>query len=818
MKKFSKLLTLAMIAGVGIFGSCKDCNEDMFQKLQAEIDKKAPASVDATIADLQKSINAINGSIATAQEMLQAYLPTLVTKPELADTAKNIRALLNDYAKASALQAAATKLETLGQDLEAAKEILANAIIAIQEDVTTNANAISAIKEDVSTNAEDIAKLNEAIKKLQELSGAMDAIKEIRTALGANDGESLENIRSLIETASTNAQMALNGLEELNGINEAIQAVKTTADAALGTANANAGRLDVIDGTLSDFESRIAALENAAPLSDVDKKYVDDLNKSTLKSIRTLKGELTKRIEELENYRPFDVGRIEALEAWKVEIDSLRALNGVCDDLRNDVNELFSRVSQIENLLEHQITSITNQGAFSKLFGYVATPFGTNNLILALYGENTNAGSNFEFPSANGTYELIAENALSPEDIAILKLATTTLETITIPDVILTEKGAAAGQVYFSVAPADANLGGTEFSIVNSLDDEVFTLDNVQPCNQLLTYGLTRGATVSETASNGLYSADVYLNADKLADYTIKVGGFATAVKEAFKALKNGEAINYSSLKSEIVKLIGESNKIEADAIKALWTDGAKYHPVYSKFEYGVAAIKPLAYNNNLLEGEFKLKDLFPALSLQELENEPLVYSNPDAQALADKLQSLINDINSNYVAKINDLVNRIYGSAIMNKGIKPASLIQPILLCAGDDNTPVMVSMDKNNPTKIIINSDYDEEEGVALVATSATTELIAPAFKKFIGITDVFSGTESAKAGTPALQEAALDANLMSDDLAVVVDGSQSVFSFKPHLVRDFAGSYIFEIVFSALDYSGQAITNKYYIEIAH
>ena len=810
MKKFSKLLTLAMIAGVGIFGSCKDCNEDMFQKLQAEIDKKAPASVDARIADLQKSIDAINGDIATAKTMLEAYKLTLVTKPELADTAKNIRALLNDYAKASALEAAKAKLNGISADLDAAKE-------------SFNAS-LGDVQKDVAANAEEIKKLNDAVKKLQESSGAMDAIKEIRAALGANDGETLEDIRALIETASTNAQNALNGLEELNGINDTIQAVKAIANEALGTANANAGRLDVIDGTLSDFASRIAALENQPTVKGVDKKYVDSVANALNKNIGTkfsaLQKDYNKRIPALEDFAYFGELRFADLEAWEAEakeqIAALENLNDSCASLREDVNELFSRVSKIENLLLHQITNITNQGAFSKLYGYIATPLGTNNLLLALYGENTLAGSNFEFPSANGTYELIAENALSNEDIAILKLATTTLETYTIPDVLLTEKGAAAGQVYFSIAPADVNLEGAEFAFVNSLDDEVFTLDSIRPCEELLTYGMTR-ATISEKAINGLYAADVYLNADKVAEYTIEIDGFAEAVKDAFKALKNGQTINYSSLKSEIVNLIGESSKIEADAIKALWSDGTEYHPVYSKFEYGVAAIKPLAYNNNLLDGEFKLKDLFPAFYLEELEN-PAISTVPEVQTLADKLSQMIDDLNSKYVGKINSLINRIYGNAILNKSIKPAALVQPILLCAGDDENPVMVSMDKNNPTKIQIGTNYDEEEGVVLVATSATTEMIAPAFKKFIGVTDVFSGTESAKAGAAALQEAALDANLMSKDLATVVDGSQSVFSFKPHLVRGFDGSYIYEIVYSALDYAGQAITNKYYIEIAH
>ncbi len=811
MKKFSKLLTLAMIAGVGIFGSCKDCNEDMFQKLQAEIDKKAPASVDASIADLQKSIKAINDDIDAAKKMLAAYMPTLVTKPELADTAKNIRALLNDYAKASALMAAQAELDSISDALDAAKESFNNSLGDVQKDVVANRDSI--------------AKLNDAVKKLQTSSGAMDAIKDIRAALGAKDGETLEDIRALIETASKNAQNALNGLEELNGINDTIQAVKAIANEALGTANANAGRLDVIDGTLSDFASRIAALENQPTVKGVDKKYVDSVANALNKNIGTkfsaLQKDYNKRIPALEDFAYFGELRFADLEAWEAEakeqIAALENLNDSCASLREDVNELFSRVSKIENLLQHQITNITNQGAFSKLYGYIATPLGTNNLLLALYGENTLAGSNFEFPSANGTYELIAENALSNEDIAILKLATTTLETYTIPDVLLTEKGAAAGQVYFSIAPADVNLEGAEFAFVNSLDDEVFTLDSIRPCEELLTYGMTRATTISEKAINGLYAADVYLNADKVAEYTIEIDGFAEAVKDAFKALKNGQTINYSSLKSEIVNLIGESSKIEADAIKALWSDGTEYHPVYSKFEYGVAAIKPLAYNNNLLDGEFKLKDLFPAFYLEELEN-PAISTVPEVQTLADKLSQMIDDLNSKYVGKINSLINRIYGNAILNKSIKPAALVQPILLCAGDDENPVMVSMDKNNPTKIQIGTNYDDEEGVVLVATSATTEMIAPAFKKFIGVTDVFSGTESAKAGAAALQEAALDANLMSKDLATVVDGSQSVFSFKPHLVRGFDGSYIYEIVFSALDYAGQAITNKYYIEIAH
>ena len=92
----------------------------------------------------------------------------------------------------------------------------------------------------------------------------------------------------------------------------------------------------------------------------------------------------------------------------------------------------------------------------------------------------------------------------------------------------------------------------------------------------------------------------------------------------------------------------------------------------------------------------------------------------------------------------------------------------------------------------------------------------MLAPAFKKFIGVTDVFSGESSAQGGNFLLSQAALDAN-SGADFSTVADGAKNIFAFDPQ-IRDLDHEYIYEIAYSTLDYAGQSMTRKYYIKFVN
>ena len=91
----------------------------------------------------------------------------------------------------------------------------------------------------------------------------------------------------------------------------------------------------------------------------------------------------------------------------------------------------------------------------------------------------------------------------------------------------------------------------------------------------------------------------------------------------------------------------------------------------------------------------------------------------------------------------------------------------------------------------------------------TTYTAELIAPSYKKFIGITNVFKGEESAQGGNAECKKVLDDNNkAMGHE---IMDGDTRAIAFKPA-----ATGYKYEIFYAALDYSGKISQHKFYIYV--
>ena len=100
---------------------------------------------------------------------------------------------------------------------------------------------------------------------------------------------------------------------------------------------------------------------------------------------------------------------------------------------------------------------------------------------------------------------------------------------------------------------------------------------------------------------------------------------------------------------------------------------------------------------------------------------------------------------------------------------------------------------------------------EGAANVfATSYTGEVIAPAFKKFIGVTNVFKDGDSAQNGC-ADCKAALDAVNDGEYINEVFPGSRYGVA-----IENMKKGYTYEIFYSGLDYSGKISARKFYVTV--
>lgn len=157
-----------------------------------------------------------------------------------------------------------------------------------------------------------------------------------------------------------------------------------------------------------------------------------------------------------------------------------------------------------------------------------------------------------------------------------------------------------------------------------------------------------------------------------------------------------------------------------------------------------------------------------------------------------DTKESIANQIN-NYIDQINkrlcNLVNSVHDR------------LQPLAI-AYDGRYFYTLSEVKNKPTKLAGNT-------LNIVPTTYTAEMIAPAFKKHLAVTNVFRGSNDAQSGNADCQNALKNANSKGDMNKVVAGTVRNI---------EFVGEsgYKYEIAYSALGYNGKAVTKKFYVTV--
>ncbi len=155
-----------------------------------------------------------------------------------------------------------------------------------------------------------------------------------------------------------------------------------------------------------------------------------------------------------------------------------------------------------------------------------------------------------------------------------------------------------------------------------------------------------------------------------------------------------------------------------------------------------------------------------------------------------DKIKSELNKYIDKLNNKLCNLVNSINGK------------MQPTMLVKTTDGFS-MLSTIKAKP------SVFNAEDAI-LVPTSFNAEILAPAFKKYIAVSNVINAETGANAydGDATCVSALKAAN--SGDLNKVLEGSTREVSFNGQ------AGYIYEIVYSAVDYDGFISNSKYYVKI--
>ena len=184
-----------------------------------------------------------------------------------------------------------------------------------------------------------------------------------------------------------------------------------------------------------------------------------------------------------------------------------------------------------------------------------------------------------------------------------------------------------------------------------------------------------------------------------------------------------------------------------------------------------------------------------------------------DLEAFMDDVNKMLDELNKikDITAKVDDAKDSLKGKiseyldkfndkfcALLNSTNK---VLRPVMF-VNTDKGIVKLSQAKSNPT--VINGTT-----LGLIPTSYSLEYLAPAYKKLVGVTNVFKGSASAQAGD-ADCVAAL--NKVNEQAAVAEVLAGDTYKVE----ATFEAGYVYEVVYTAVDFYGKVDAKKFYVTV--
>jgi len=176
-----------------------------------------------------------------------------------------------------------------------------------------------------------------------------------------------------------------------------------------------------------------------------------------------------------------------------------------------------------------------------------------------------------------------------------------------------------------------------------------------------------------------------------------------------------------------------------------------------------------------------------------------------------------LSDFVLGYVNKVNTWIERLnrYGNKALDYLINdPDRYVQPMLFSYNTNNRLTVVGRSRLNP------SVAGAGNVIALYPTTMTLETVAPAFKKHLGISNVYNNKTGKNAvyDKDAAAKAVMDtANELIGATEVIDGGTQeSIQKVKALVIPANASGMTLEIVYTALGYDGKIAGKKFYIRV--
>lgn len=683
---------------------------------------------------------------------------------------------------------------------------------------------------------------NALINVNNDISQARSIAKEALDLAKENGGK--------ITTLETNYNTLSNTVTSLSG---ELNQVRETANAAKAAAEANAILISNLTEAYTEMNERVEDLEDGyavmlitlaalADQAEADRLAADALHRQMLETISGL----VSGVDELQ-------GKID------------KAL----EDIGNNTTAISNLLSKFKNVLAKFITGIEINGTQNPAFGSISLPIDMrSNILMAYYGHLDDYG--IQFPTTRPAYYALEDGqVLTDEDVEMIGgLDNKAIKIAGNQDIVSnmasdgTVPSGNAGKLYLTVNPTNRDFTGTEFQIINSRNEvSAIQLSDLTKSNDVLTFGVTR-AGVAEQSENGFYEAKATLAPADLAKAE-RLELDMDAAKDIANKIRNSEGgINVTGILSSVLN--GTSLSVAANAVKTTWTDELGTRSVVSQYAIAATAVKPLSYafakdvDYNRVPGlgviediadrfvdkmaakfpefdkyeinEIVLKDFNPAtLSVtvwvtvtkgETTKTEDVTFNlnsivsiDPGKAVYYDDVVTLMDDLNDffasfntisvdalsvkvkNTVSEFLDIVNERFG-----RYFNPNKFMQPLMLIKANGSF-ARLSESAKYPAHV-------NATRLSLLPTSYNAEIIAPAFKKFIAVTNVSKDGVSAKGGDMDCKSVLDEAN-NQQSINEVIDGGYNGFI-------GFTGKagYTYEILYTAVDYTGKVVVKKFYV----
>ena len=944
-KKFiNGLLMVALFVGfTSSMVSCKDYDDEKITNLEGKLADEVnalKAQLDAQKAALEKQIKDVEDLQKQCQQNCQTFqtyitnqLSLYVKQEDFIKTLKD--SLGNYYTKKEVdgkityvLQYTDTQVQNLRTEMlnELNNYVRGEALAQTIADLLNNGqNVLTGALDQYITNynvEHGIVDKDMLQKEVIAINNSIDQVRSLAQSakdLADKNAGRIDGLDALVDNLNT---LVSNLDSKVLKIREDLDAVTTTANNAWAKAQANEDWLKQLDASYKTLDAKVDA--NYTELKGLIKDNTDKIN-ALEETVKNYKEEADKIHKDIND-------RIDGVETdlseFKVAVADLFVK--VVDAL-NEINGLLGIIS---DYLDKQITSIEINGTYNPMYGELALPFNIrSNMLVVFRGQTSDRG--LQFPSRAQYLAALPEQwnegNFTDEDLNILGISSLNkvkgyvrmgeneefVANQYVEDEETFVKEGNAGTIYLTVNPTTCDFSGTEFTLINSLNEKVpAQLSPLKKSDHKLTFGYTRAdADDAEMEDgNGFYESTVTVNAEDAKKMALRFDLHDIKdVVSAFKSYQTG--INLTTVMNGVYNSI--TDLLDASALKATWqVEGAPFSAV-SQYAIGVAGVKPLSFSfakdivldgvpglnrvedfiSNTLDrvfaafpdlsilerfdiesvelGELDGKDdqliatiilhlgggqmqgdgprtatfSFPTFTvtgadghvevfdvlnpvvtvtingeestievtcdIHDFLNKTGIYCNNEPiENLRSQINSLLDDV-TKFLSDIMSISYERIGDNIMNslqkyideinglfaRFTQPGRFFKPAFVVVNADGM-VHLSTWAKYPTKIAGNS-------LLVIPTNYNAEMLSPAFKKFVAVTDVRKDGKSAKNDDADCLNVLKAAN-QTLGFNEVIDGGFSPISFTGK------SGYTYEFIYSAVDFSGKIVTRKFYMTV--